>query len=134
LQLARPGRKYLCQYKNNKLFWFCSTWLSYRLLLRFPGCSARCWLALRKPKALQLMVLRTLRLVGPNGRPRAGVCVFPTTNPRLIAATDATGAFHSQVLATTGTFYPQADEVGLGSSRVAVDSQHPQPASIVLVN
>lgn len=82
------------------------------------------------------VVPRMLSLVGtivdPYGRPCAGVCVFPTSNPRLIAVTDATGTFHLQVPATTGIFYLQADYVGLGSRRVAIDSQHPQPVSIVL--
>jgi hypothetical protein len=79
---------------------------------------------------------RTLNLVGtivdPNGRPCAGVCVFPTFNPRLIAVTDATGTFRLQVPAPAGPLYLQADYVGLGSRRVAVDSEHPQPVSIVL--
>ena len=79
---------------------------------------------------------RTLNLVGtivdPTGRPCAGVCVFPTSNPRLIAVTDATGTFRLQVPATAGTFYLQADYVGLGSRRVAIDSEHPQPVKIVL--
>lgn len=79
---------------------------------------------------------RTLNLVGtivdPTGRPCAGVCVFPTSNPRLIAVTDATGSFRLQIPATAGTFYLQADYVGLGSRRVAIDSEHPQPVKIVL--
>ena len=79
---------------------------------------------------------RTLSLVGtivdPSGRPCAGVCVFPTFNPRLIAVTDAKGTFRLQVPATTSPLYLQADYVGLGSRRVAVDSEHPQPVSIVL--
>lgn len=79
---------------------------------------------------------RTLSLVGtivdPYGRPCAGVCVFPTSNPRLIAVTDATGTFHLQVPASTSPLYIQADYVGLGSRRIAIDGEHPQPVSIVL--
>ena len=87
------------------------------------------------PVADPVAAPRTLNLVGtivdPNGRPCAGVCVFPTFNPRLIAVTDATGTFRLQV-PVTGPFYLQADYVGLGSRRVAVDSEHPQPVRIVL--
>jgi len=88
------------------------------------------------PVVVSVAPAGTLDLVGtivdPNGRPCAGVCVFPTFNPRLIAVTDATGTFRLQVPATTGPFYLQADYVGLGSRRVAVDSEHPKPVSIVL--
>lgn len=71
-------------------------------------------------------------IMGPQGQPCAGACVFPTFNPRLIAVTDAAGAFRLLVPAPDGPLYVQADYVGLGSRRVAVDAQHPQPVRIVL--
>ena len=71
-------------------------------------------------------------IMGADGKPCPGACVFPTNNPRLIAVTDATGAFRLQVPATTGSFSLQADYFGVGSRRVVVDGQHPQPVSIVL--
>lgn len=71
-------------------------------------------------------------IMGPQGQPCAGACVFPTFNPRLIAVTDAAGTFRLLVPAPEGPLYVQADYVGLGSRRVAVDAQHPQPVRIVL--
>jgi hypothetical protein len=70
-------------------------------------------------------------IVGPNGEPRPGVCVFPTTNPRLLAVTDAHGTFQLQVPATAALRL-QAEYVGLGSTRFDVDGQHPQALRIVL--
>ncbi|HET9505515.1 MAG TPA: carboxypeptidase-like regulatory domain-containing protein [Hymenobacter sp.] len=71
-------------------------------------------------------------IMGPQGQPCAGACVFPTFNPRLIAVTDAAGNFRLLVPAPDGPLYVQADYVGLGSRRVAVDAQHPQPIRIAL--
>jgi hypothetical protein len=70
-------------------------------------------------------------IVGSNGEPRPGVCVFPTTNPRLLAVTDAHGTFQLQVPAAA-TLRLQAEYVGLGSTRFDVDGQHPQALRIVL--
>ena len=71
-------------------------------------------------------------IVGADGKPCPGACVFPTNNPRLIAVTDATGAFHLEVPATAGSINLQADYFGVGSRRVVVNGQHPQPINIVL--
>lgn len=79
---------------------------------------------------------RTIVLAGTvqaaDGRPYPGVCVFPTSNPRLLAVTDATGAFRLQVPAPLGNINLQADYFGVASRRVAVDAQHPQAIRIVL--
>ncbi len=69
---------------------------------------------------------------GADGQPRPGVSVFPTTNPRQLAVTDAKGAFSLRLPATAGTVRLQADYFGVGSSRFEVDGQHPQPVDIVL--
>jgi hypothetical protein len=69
---------------------------------------------------------------GADGQPRPGVSVFPSNNPRLLAVTDAKGAFSLQLPATAGTFRLQADYFGLGNSRFEVDGEHPQPVNIVL--
>ena len=65
------------------------------------------------------------------GRPYPGVSVFPTTNTHQIAVTDAQGHFQLQVPAQTALSL-QADYFGVGSSRVAVDSNTAQPLHIVL--
>lgn len=85
-----------------------------------------------KPEAAPRTVSVSGTIVGTDGQPRPGVSVFPTTNPRLIAVTDATGTFHLQVPAAEGFLRLQADYFGVGSSRVEVDGQHPQPVRIVL--
>ncbi len=85
-----------------------------------------------KPEAAPHSVLVAGTIVGTDGKPCPGACVFPTSNPRLIAVTDAMGTFRLQVPAAAGSFSLQADYFGVGSSRVAVDGQHPQPISIVL--
>lgn len=66
-----------------------------------------------------------------DGRPCPGVCVFPTSNPHLITVTDARGTFQLQVPATP-TLRLQAEYVGVGSVRLEVDAQHPQPIHIVM--
>ena len=66
-------------------------------------------------------------ILGADGQPRPGASVFPTSNPRLLAVTDAKGAFRLQLPATAGTIHLQADYFGVGSSRINVDGQHPQP-------
>ena len=71
-------------------------------------------------------------VVGTDGHPLAGVSVFPTFNPRLIAVTDDKGFFSLQLPTPDGPFHLQTDYFGLGSSRVEVDAQHPQPINIVL--
>ena len=70
-------------------------------------------------------------IVGPDGQPRPGVCVFPTTSPRLLAVTDAHGTFQLQV-PVAATLHLQAEYVGLGSTRFDVDGLHPQAIRIVL--
>lgn len=70
-------------------------------------------------------------VVGADGRPCPGVCVFPTTNVRQIAVTNAQGAFQLQVPAHTALSL-QAEYVGLGSTRVAIPSEPGQPVQIVL--
>lgn len=84
------------------------------------------------PAAAPHTIALTGTIMGPQGQPCAGACVFPTFNPRLIAVTDAAGTFRLLVPAPEGPLYVQADYVGLGSRRVAVDAQHPQPVRIVL--
>lgn len=79
------------------------------------------------PKVLSLSGI----VVGANGKPCPGACVFPTTNTHLIAVTDAHGAFQLQVPAAA-SLNIQADYFGLGSSRIAVDGQHPQPVIIAI--
>jgi hypothetical protein len=71
-------------------------------------------------------------IVGADGRPRPGACVFPVTNRQLIAVADATGAFRLQMPAGAGPLQVQADYFGMGSRRIEVDGEHPQPVSIVL--
>ena len=80
--------------------------------------------------APQLVSLTGL-VFNAQGRPCPGVCVFPTTNTRQIAVTDAQGSFQLQVPAET-TLSLQADYVGVGSSRVTVNSSAAQPVHIVL--
>lgn len=70
-------------------------------------------------------------ILGADGQPQPGVCVFLVTNRRLITVTDAHGTFKLQVPAAA-TQHLQAEYVGLGSSRFDMDGQHPQPARIVL--
>ena len=82
------------------------------------------------PAALPLVCLAGL-VLGANGQPCPGVCVFPTTNTHQIAVTDAHGAFHLQVLAHTALSL-QAEYVGLGSTRVAIDGETLQPVHIIL--
>ena len=82
------------------------------------------------PAEARLMRL-TGFVVGADGRPRPGVCVFPTTNVRQVAVTDAHGAFQLQVPAHTSLSL-QAEYVGLGSTRVAVDGEPAQPVYITL--
>jgi hypothetical protein len=70
-------------------------------------------------------------ILGADGQPQPGVCVFLVANRRLIAVTDARGTFKLQAPAAA-TQHLQAEYVGLGSSRFDIDGQHPQPARIVL--
>ncbi len=70
-------------------------------------------------------------ILGADGRPQPGVCVFLVANRRLIAVTDAHGIFQLQVPAAP-TQHLQAEYVGLGSSRFEIDGQHPKPVRIVL--
>jgi hypothetical protein len=78
----------------------------------------------------QLSVSGTV--VGTAGQPLAGVSVFPTFNPRLLAVTDDKGFFSLQLPAPAGPFHLQTEYFGVGSSRVAVDAQRLQPITIVL--
>jgi len=70
-------------------------------------------------------------ILGADGLPQPGVCVFLVANRRTIAVTDAHGTFQLQVPAAA-TQHLQAEYVGLGSSRFDIDGQHPTPARIVL--
>jgi hypothetical protein len=85
-----------------------------------------------EPEAAPRLIVVTGTILGANGQPRPGVSVFPTSTPRLIAVTDAKGAFSLQLPAVAGTIHLQADYFGVGSSRIQVDGQHPQPVTIVL--
>jgi len=77
------------------------------------------------------LTMLTGTILGANGLPQPGVCVFPVTNRRLIAVTDARGTFQLQVPAAT-TQHLQAEYVGLGSTRFDIDGQNPAPVRIVL--
>jgi hypothetical protein len=70
-------------------------------------------------------------ILGADGQPQPGVCVFLVSNRRTIAVTDARGTFQLQVPAAT-TQHLQAEYVGVGSSRFDIDGQHPAPVRIVL--
>lgn len=69
-------------------------------------------------------------VLGADGLPGPGDCVFPTATPRQVAVTNAEGAFQLQVPARTA-FSLQA-EVGRGSSRVAIAGESAQPVRIIL--
>ncbi|RZK15442.1 MAG: hypothetical protein EOO56_22820 [Hymenobacter sp.] len=81
-------------------------------------------------ESAQLTML-TGTILGADGQPQPGVCVFLVANRRLIAVTDAHGTFQLQVPAAA-TQHLQAEYVGLGSTRFDVDGQHPAPVRIVL--
>ncbi|TVT38418.1 carboxypeptidase-like regulatory domain-containing protein [Hymenobacter setariae] len=81
-------------------------------------------------ESTQLTML-TGTILGADGLPQPGVCVFPIANRRLIAVTDARGTFQLQVPTAT-TQHLQAEYVGLGSTRFDIDGQHPAPVRIVL--
>lgn len=85
-----------------------------------------------RPEAAPSLITVVGTILGTDGQPRPGVSVFPTANPRLLAITDAKGTFKLQLPATAGTIRLQADYFGVGSSRIDVDGQHPQPVHIVL--
>lgn len=85
-----------------------------------------------QPEAAPRTVSVTGTILGADGQPRPGVSVFPTFNPRLIAITDAKGTFSLPLPATPGIVHLQADYFGVGSSRVDIDGQHPQPINLVL--
>ncbi|MFD1872119.1 hypothetical protein [Hymenobacter bucti] len=77
------------------------------------------------------LTMLTGTILGADGQPRPGVCVFLIANRRLIAVTDAHGTFQLQV-PVAPTQHLQAEYVGLGSTRFDIDGQHPAPARIVL--
>ena len=77
------------------------------------------------------LTMVTGTILGADGQPQPGVCVFLVANRRTIAVTDAHGTFQLQVPAAT-TQHLQAEYVGIGSSRFDIDGQHPAPARIVL--
>jgi len=85
-----------------------------------------------QPEAAPTVIDVVGTILGADGQPRPGVSVFPTANPRLLAVTDAKGTFKLQLPAAAGTIRLQADYFGVGSSRIDVDGQHPQPVHIVL--
>lgn len=95
-----------------------------------PAAPAKAALPLPAETAPQFVCLAGTILTA-KGRPCPGVCVFPTSNYRLIAVTDAQGTFQLRVPAAA-TLYLQAEYVGVGSVRLAIDTQHPQPVHIVL--
>lgn len=81
-------------------------------------------------ESTQLTML-TGTILGTDGLPQPGVCVFLVANRRLIAVTDAHGTFQLQV-PVAATQHLQAEYVGLGSSRFDIDGQHPAPVRVVL--
>jgi hypothetical protein len=85
-----------------------------------------------EPEAAPSQINVVGTILGADSQPRPGASVFPTSNPRLLAVTDAKGVFRLQLPATAGTIHLQADYFGVGSSRIDVDGQHPQPIHIVL--
>lgn len=70
-------------------------------------------------------------VLGADGRPGPGACVFPPASPRQIAVTNAQGAFQLQGPAYTA-FSLQAELMGLGSSRVAIAGEPAQPVRSML--
>ena len=82
------------------------------------------------PDASTQLVTLSGTVLGADGLPCAGACVYPPASPRQMAVTDAHGVFHLQVPVSTQQL--QADYFGLGSSRIALDNQHIQPVHIVL--
>ncbi|MGI4735911.1 MAG: hypothetical protein ACRYG7_12115 [Janthinobacterium lividum] len=106
------------------------------LLLAGPGHAASTAPAATKAAlppadtAPQLVCL-TGTILTTTGQPYPGVCVFQTANHHLIAVTDAHGTFQLQVPAAP-TLRLQAEYVGVGSVRMEVDGQHPQPIRIVM--
>lgn len=77
------------------------------------------------------LTMLTGTILGTNGQPQPGVCVFLVANRRVIAVTDARGTFQLQA-PVAPTQHLQAEYVGLGSSRFDIDGQHPAPVRIVL--
>jgi hypothetical protein len=96
-----------------------------------PTSAAPVVAAPTEAKASQPLIYLSGIVLGADGRPCPGVCVFPTTNVRQIAVTDARGAFQLQVPAHTALSL-QAEYVGLGSTRVALDGKTAQPVRITL--
>ncbi|MGI4741509.1 MAG: carboxypeptidase regulatory-like domain-containing protein [Janthinobacterium lividum] len=70
-------------------------------------------------------------VLGPNGQPCPGACVFATTNTHQMTVTDADGNFQLQV-PVQSALTVQADFMGQGSSQVAIDSHMPLPVRLVL--
>jgi hypothetical protein len=83
------------------------------------------------PTETTQFTILTGTILGAEGQPRPGVCVFPVADRRLIAVTDAHGTFKLQV-PDAPMQHLQAEYVGLGSTRFDIDGQHPQPVRIVL--
>lgn len=81
--------------------------------------------------ALPLQVCLAGLVLGADGQPCPGVCVFPTTNVRQIAVTNAQGAFQLQVPAHAALSL-QAEYVGLGSTRIAIGAEPGPPVRIML--
>ena len=83
----------------------------------------------QRPAPALVLLAGIVRL--PNGQPCPGVCIFPTTDARQLAVTDADGIFYLPIPAHTA-LHIQADYFGVGSSQVAISGVAPQPVSIVL--
>lgn len=111
---------------------------AFSLLLAGPGHAsgttppaAAAKAALPRAETAPQLVCLTGTILNAKGQPYPGVCVFLTSNYRLIAVTDACGTFQLQVPATS-ILRLQTEYVGVGSVRVEVDGQYPQPLRIVL--
>jgi len=100
-------------------------------LLAPPAGAASLPAAATTPAEGTQLTTLTGTVLGANGQPQPGVCVFLVANRRLIAVTDAHGTFRLQV-PTAATQHLQAEYVGLGSTRFDMDGQHPTPARVVL--
>jgi hypothetical protein len=101
----------------------------FSCLLAGPASATK--VALPPTETTPKLVCLAGTILTDDGQPCPGVCVFPTSNHHLIAVTDARGTFQLQVPAAA-TLWLQAEYVGLSSTRIAVDTQHPQPMHIVL--
>ena len=70
-------------------------------------------------------------VLGPDGRPYAGVSVYPAGAPRQLVVTDANGAFKLAVPAGIPTSL-RVEYFGVGSSRVEVPLPSTTPLQVTL--